>query len=326
MTSMYVVVLKSKAMQYASNVSKGKDLKEGIAVIKLPDAPKANKFIKAQNAIFKNRIFVEEREENTIGLYTNKLTKEAEMYTTIEKAKAAIELKRKFKSYKNVENEFMILNEAIIKNKKSETDEKGKQVIHILEKNIKNVDILQSNVIKGDTKTMKIEDEGTFPESNNRINTDTNSYHFNLFIKKAATKANMQEATHVAYIDGSYKESESIPAGTYGVVVYEGEKKVFKKSGFVLGDYFEQQKSNGAEYAGLVQALEWGVSNEVKSMKVYYDYEGILINLLKKENNLYQTIVKNLLRLIDVEFNYVEKDTIHEVFHHEAHTLANLLR
>lgn len=82
----------------------------------------------------------------------------------------------------------------------------------------------------------------------------------------------LEETQAVAYVDGSYDSSAN--AFSYGVVLfYNGQEMHFSKK-FIDDDLAEMNNVAG-EIKGAEAAIQYCLDNNISSVTIYHDYEGI---------------------------------------------------
>ncbi|MBQ1194224.1 MAG: ribonuclease H family protein [Lachnospiraceae bacterium] len=76
----------------------------------------------------------------------------------------------------------------------------------------------------------------------------------------------------IAYVDGSY----NIATGDYGygVVFFFNGKEIHLKKGF-SNDVLASMRNVAGEIKGSEAAISYALENNIKSIKIYHDYEGI---------------------------------------------------
>lgn len=92
-----------------------------------------------------------------------------------------------------------------------------------------------------------------------------------LFIKNEEKKVEYNSEA-IAYVDGSFSKDKSM--FSYGAVIFlNGEKQEFSKA-FEDPDLVSMRNVAG-EIKGAEFVMEYCVKNNIKSIDIYYDYEGI---------------------------------------------------
>ena len=108
-----------------------------------------------------------------------------------------------------------------------------------------------------------------------------------------------------AYVDGSYDDTTK--SYSYGMVMMHGEDELhfFKK--FEKDDMSDMRNVAG-EIEGSMAAMKYCIENGIKSISIFYDYEGIQKWCngdwkAKKEGTIrYVEFYKDASRLVDVDF------------------------
>lgn len=128
-----------------------------------------------------------------------------------------------------------------------------------------------------------------------------------------------------AYVDGNYKYDTQL--GFYGLYVVDAKTKetVFKKGGLVLGSYYEAKKSSGSEMFAVLQAIEWGISNNQSELTIFTDSLETIDTILSNKTNSFNSMFSHYLDFIDIQISYIGKENNHEILHHEAHKLAAIM-
>ena len=143
-------------------------------------------------------------------------------------------------------------------------------------------------------------------------------------ITNKAKKVTKQNTEVVIYIDGSYKNSR----GKYGVIGFAPMKTepLFKSFGYVFDEEFNKLHNIGAELMACLRALEWAYSNEMKTVHIIYDCEGIITNQEKEQTQgarktYYQT-VQAFKSKLDIHFLHVRHGN--NALHQKAHVLSQM--
>ena len=133
-----------------------------------------------------------------------------------------------------------------------------------------------------------------------------------------------QHTEVVIYIDGSFKNGR----GKYGIIGFAPLKTepLFKTFGYVYDDEFNKLHNIGAELMACLRALEWAYSNDMKTVHIIYDCEGI-INMQEKEQiqgarKRYYQAVHEFKSKLDIHFLHVRHGN--KSLHHEAHKLSQM--
>lgn len=144
-------------------------------------------------------------------------------------------------------------------------------------------------------------------------------------INTNTTKKNTKKNTEVViYIDGSYKNGR----GKYGFISFAPLKTepLFKTFGYVYDDEFNKLHNIGAELMACLRALEWAYSNNMKTVHIIYDCEGI-VNIQQKEQTQgarkkYYQAVHAFKNKLDIHYLHVRHGN--NSLHQEAHKLAQM--
>lgn len=128
----------------------------------------------------------------------------------------------------------------------------------------------------------------------------------------------------VIYIDGSYKNGR----GKYAFLGFAPLKTepLFKTFGYVYDDEFNKLHNIGAELMACLRALEWAYSNDMKTVHIIYDCEGI-VTIQQKEQTQgarkkYYQAVQAFKKHLDIHFLHVRHGN--NSLHQEAHKLSQL--
>ena len=108
-----------------------------------------------------------------------------------------------------------------------------------------------------------------------------------------------------AYVDGSYDDTTK--SYSYGMVMMHGEDELhfFKK--FEKDDMSDMRNVAG-EIEGSMAAMKYCIENGIKSISIFYDYEGIQKwcngdwKAKKEGTKRYVEFYKDTSRLVDVDF------------------------
>ena len=108
-----------------------------------------------------------------------------------------------------------------------------------------------------------------------------------------------------AYVDGSYDDTTK--SYSYGMVMMHGEDELhfFKK--FEKDDMSEMRNVAG-EIEGSMAAMKYCIENGIKSISIFYDYEGIQKwcngdwKAKKEGTKRYVEFYKDASKLVDVDF------------------------
>ena len=139
-----------------------------------------------------------------------------------------------------------------------------------------------------------------------------------------AKKQTKKTTEVVIYIDGSYKNGR----GKYGFIGFAPLKTepLFKTFGYVYDDDFNKLHNIGAELMACLRALEWAYSNQMKTVHIIYDCEGV-INIQEKEQTQgarkkYYQAIHAFKNKLDLHFLHVRHGN--NSLHQEAHKLSQL--
>lgn len=107
------------------------------------------------------------------------------------------------------------------------------------------------------------------------LNTSNTSNNLNLLQEgvsgENAAKKIVQEKA-VAYVDGSFNQSTR-EYGSGAVLFYQGKKIAFSKSG--NDSKLVTMRNVAGEIIAATAVMKYCLSNEIPSLDIYYDYEGI---------------------------------------------------
>lgn len=103
----------------------------------------------------------------------------------------------------------------------------------------------------------------TMEEAENFIGIDSNNHNDNGYKK---------EDCAVAYVDGSF----NVATGefSYGAVIFYDEKEIHLKDKFDNKELATMRNVAGEIY-GSMAAMQYAMDNELDSIKIYHDYEGV---------------------------------------------------
>lgn len=77
----------------------------------------------------------------------------------------------------------------------------------------------------------------------------------------------------VAFCDGSFdKQRESY---SYGVIIIGKDFKEYEVSGVGRNPKYLDTQNVAGEVFGVINAMDWAISNRVEKIKIYFDYEGL---------------------------------------------------
>ena len=111
--------------------------------------------------------------------------------------------------------------------------------------------------------------------------------------------------TAIAYVDGSY----NITTGEYGygVVFFYQNKEIHLKQGY-SNDALASMRNVAGEIKGSEAAIRYALKNEISSIKIYHDYEGIAKwctgewKANKEGTIAYKNFFDNVKKQIHIEF------------------------
>ena len=127
----------------------------------------------------------------------------------------------------------------------------------------------------------------------------------NAGVKKADDKEDEKQSEAFAYVDGSYDDTTK--SYSYGMVMMHGEEELhfFKK--FEKDDMSDMRNVAG-EIEGSMAAMKYCIENGIKSISIFYDYEGIQKwcngdwKAKKEGTKRYVEFYKDASKLVDVDF------------------------
>jgi ribonuclease HI len=115
----------------------------------------------------------------------------------------------------------------------------------------------------------------------------------------------------VAFCDGGYDEKKD--RYSYGVVIIDAAMQEHEICGSSRNEKYISSKNIIGEVLGVINALDWALSNGYEKIKIYHDYEGLsrwISEEWKAESEvakMYVSIFKNKFAgLLHVEFNKVK--------------------
>ena len=77
----------------------------------------------------------------------------------------------------------------------------------------------------------------------------------------------------VAFCDGSYENS--LNRYSYGLVLIDKENNEIPLCGYGSNQKFVSSNNIIGEIFGVINALDWAISNGYEKIKIYHDYEGL---------------------------------------------------
>lgn len=148
---------------------------------------------------------------------------------------------------------------------------------------------------------------------------------FDIYLDKV--KKDIENGYVVAFTDGSFEKNTK--QYSYGVVIIDPELVEYELSGSSKNPTYADSANISGEVFGLINALDWAVSNNYRKIKVYHDYNGLSewvtgrwqanspISML-----LVSIIQKKYLDVIEIEFEHV-KGHSNNRFNNRADQLAS---
>lgn len=136
--------------------------------------------------------------------------------------------------------------------------------------------------------------------SNDKINEE---------VESKISKLKSNEA--IAFVDGSYIEDKDSKIVGFGVVILNNGNTT-KLSGVVTDSNLLEYRNVTGEIYATKNAILWGINNNIKTINIYYDYEGIKSwakRLWKANNDLtkgYVDFISKYEGLITIKFNKVK--------------------
>lgn len=142
------------------------------------------------------------------------------------------------------------------------------------------------------------------------------------------TEVNFYEGNDVTpniYIDGSY--SPELSVSSYGFVVEKNGEIMQKDFGLIMDKDMMKLKSFGAEMYACIRAIEWGIANNLSSIRLIYDCKGI-VDLIKSGKAKCEGRRKFLINFmlynkhLRINFQYVQDDKKLNKHHRISHELS----
>lgn len=123
---------------------------------------------------------------------------------------------------------------------------------------------------------------------------------------KSLNKIEVEESEKaVAYVDGSYKhETREFSCGA--VLFYKGEEKHFSEK--FSSKSMAEMRNVAGEIMGSVTIIKYCLENKIKSISIYYDYEGVAKWAMgewkanKEGTKAYRDFCKAKMEEINIEF------------------------
>lgn len=140
-------------------------------------------------------------------------------------------------------------------------------------------------------------------------------------------KKDIEDGYIVAFTDGSYdKDTKQY---SYGVVIIDNNLVEFELSGSSKNEAYADSANIAGEVFGLINALDWSVSNNFRKIKIYHDYIGLSewVTGRWKANSsiallLVSIIQKKYIDVVEIAFEHV-KGHSNNRFNHKADQLAS---
>lgn len=120
----------------------------------------------------------------------------------------------------------------------------------------------------------------------------------------------VQETEVEAYVDGSF--SEELGRYAYGCVIIKDGNVIHKMCGSSADANYIDMRNVAGELEAAIQAVRWAMQNEIKSIRIYHDYQGIAswANGEWKTNKVgtreYATFINKSSSKIRIEFTKVK--------------------
>lgn len=86
-------------------------------------------------------------------------------------------------------------------------------------------------------------------------------------------KSDIDSGYVVAFSDGSY--DDKLKRYSYGVLLIDGNLKESEICGYSSNEKYLPGRNIAGEILGVINALDWAVSNGFSKIKIYHDYEGL---------------------------------------------------
>lgn len=121
--------------------------------------------------------------------------------------------------------------------------------------------------------------------------------------------SDLENSRHaVAFSDGSYDESDA--SFSYGVAILWNQKLIRLSRRFVNADYSNLRNVAG-ELAGARRAVQFALSNDIKKITIYHDYEGVATLATREWDSHspftedYLNFMKESAKQIKIDFRWV---------------------
>lgn len=115
----------------------------------------------------------------------------------------------------------------------------------------------------------------------------------------------------VAFSDGSYDEEHQ--KYSYGAVIFDEKLEIHELYSAYGNPKYLDSKNVAGEVFAVINILDWAVSNQLKKVKIYHDYEGVAkwSNGEWKTNTpisrlLYKLVNDKYYELLDITFEHVK--------------------
>lgn len=92
-------------------------------------------------------------------------------------------------------------------------------------------------------------------------------------IWKEKVEKDLKDGYLVAFTDGSFEQS--LQRYSYGVLIITPEWKEYELCGYANNPKFISSRNIPGEVLGVINAMDWAVSNSYEKIKIYHDYEGL---------------------------------------------------
>ncbi|MDD4238978.1 MAG: ribonuclease H family protein [Desulfotomaculaceae bacterium] len=145
----------------------------------------------------------------------------------------------------------------------------------------------------------------------------------NKFNATLNTQNNESGRNLIAYVDGSYSESQNMYS--YGCVLLSDETEIISGKG--CDPDILSMRNVAGELLGAMEAITWAVENHYDSIVVYHDYQGIAKwatgewEAKKEGTKSYVEFINKYKKLIKIQFNKVEGHT-GDLYNEQADKIA----
>ncbi len=126
------------------------------------------------------------------------------------------------------------------------------------------------------------------------------------FIFKTIIKPLLDENKTVAFVDGSYNENKQAYGSGVFIISPDGHETSLSQKG--NNKALIELRNVAGEIIAVYAALDWAISNQVESITIFYDYEGIekwANGSWKAKNNLtsrYKEVIDERKDILNIEF------------------------